>query len=74
MSITAMIAYIWYIIRDYSVSTYSLKQVCTEATEQLKKEGHTVTVCGRGKLNVDGNMYLIYKLSGWNRYEVRHII
>lgn len=73
MSITDMIAYIWYIIRDYSVSTYSLKQVCSVATETLQKKGHTVVIGSRGRLSVDGNTYLIYKIPGWNSYDVRHI-
>jgi hypothetical protein len=74
MSITAMIAYIWYIIRDYSVSTYSLKQVCSVAAEELQKKGHSVTIGSRGRLTVDGNTYLVYKLHGWNRYDVRHTV
>ena len=73
MSITAMIAFIWYIIRDYSVSTYSLKQVCSVASEELQRKGHSVTVGSKGRLIVDGNTYLVYKLRGWNRYDVRNI-
>ena len=71
--ITKMIALIWYIIRDYSVSTYSTKYVCSVAAEKLTYDGHSVLVGNRGKLTVDGNVYLVYKLPGWNRYDVRHI-
>ena len=72
MPIHSMIALIWYIIRDYSVSTYPLKTVCMAAKDSLEKEGHTVILGKRGNITVNGIPYLIYRLPGWNRYDVRN--
>ena len=72
-NITEMIAYIWYIIRDYHTSTYSLKTVCNAAIERLQKDGYTVVYYGHGKLTVNSVPYQIYKVHGWNSYDVRNV-
>ena len=71
-NVTNMIAYIWFIIRDYHASTYSLKTVCNIAVEQLRKDGYTVETGKQGNLTVNGIPYRIFKTPGWNSYDVRN--
>lgn len=70
---TQMIAYIWYIIRDYHVNTYPLKTVCNVAEEQLKKDGYNVINAGKGTLVVNDIPYRIFKVKEWNCYDVRQM-
>ena len=73
-TITKMIALIWYIIRDYHANTYTKKQVCAAAKQELERQGHTVCLERNGRIIVDNIPYLIYKDSTWNSYDVRHTI
>lgn len=61
------------IIRDYPAAYNTLKAVCAEVQLALEQEGHTVQALGRGKLSVDGELFRIYRMSGWSRYDVRNI-
>ena len=72
-TIMNMIALVWYIIRDYHARTYSLKYVCNVAKEKLEKEGHSVTICTRGKIYIDGIPYRIFKERDWNSYDVINV-
>lgn len=72
-NVTKMIGKIWYIIRDYPVNVYHIVAVRDETASQLRNAGYDVSVSGNCTIIVNGEKYRIYKVTGWNRFDVRHV-
>ena len=70
---------IFFFVRNYSTSTYSLPRVCREVVEELKSMGYNVRVIDDTHRDyrtilVDGHIFRIIRNKAWCSYDVLQVV